>query len=71
MTPNTSPFGTIRLFTVDEAAEALKLPKSWIYERTRRNAIPFHRIGKYVRFTLDDLAEIISSQPAPAVQDQR
>jgi hypothetical protein len=28
MTPNTSPFGAVRLFTVEEAAEALKLPKS-------------------------------------------
>jgi hypothetical protein len=28
---------------------------------TRRNAIPYRRIGKYVRFTQDDLKEIISS----------
>ena len=69
MIPQASPL-TIRLFTVDEAADALKLPKSWLYERTRRNAIPFHRIGKYVRFTPEDLAAIIDSQTPPAPSDQ-
>jgi len=36
--------------------------QSWIYERTRKKAIPFHRLGKYVRFTTDDLAQIIASK---------
>jgi excisionase family DNA binding protein len=54
---------TVRLFTVEEAADALKLPKSWLYERTRKNAIPFRRIGKYVRFTQEDLTAIIGAQP--------
>ena len=51
----------IRLFTIKEAAEVLKLPKSWLYQRTRRNAIPCRRLGKYVRFTQDDLGKIIST----------
>jgi excisionase family DNA binding protein len=57
----TSPDNAVRLFTIKEAAEALRIPISWLYERTRRNAIPDRRIGKYVRFTQDDLKEIISS----------
>ena len=57
-TPTESP---MRLFTIREAAEALRIPISWLYERTRRNAIPCRRIGKYVRFTEGDLREIISS----------
>jgi len=57
----TSPDNAVRLFTIKEAAEALRIPISWLYERTRRNAIPYRRIGKYVRFTHDDLKEIISS----------
>jgi excisionase family DNA binding protein len=52
---------TLRLFTVEEAADTLKLPKSWLYERTRKNAIPFRRIGKYVRFTAEDITEIIGA----------
>jgi excisionase family DNA binding protein len=57
----TSPDNAVRLFTIKEAAEVLRIPISWLYERTRRNAIPYRRIGKYVRFTQDDRKEIISS----------
>ncbi len=48
------------LFTVEEAARRLGLPKSWLYERTRKNALPCRRLGKYVRFTEDDLSAIIA-----------
>ncbi len=44
-----------RLGTVREAAEILKVPVSWIYDRSRRDAIPMLRLGKYVRFDLDEL----------------
>jgi len=57
----TSPDDAVRLFTIKEAAEVLRIPISWLYERTRRNAIPCRRIGKYVRFTQQDLNEIISA----------
>ena len=57
----TSTESPMRLFTIKEAAEALRIPISWLYERTRHNAIPCRRIGKYVRFTEGDLREIISS----------
>jgi len=43
----TSPDNAVRLFTIKEAAEVLRIPISWLYERTRRNAIPYRRIGKY------------------------
>lgn len=61
MPVTTSPYDAVRLFTITEAAEVLRIPISWLYERTRRNAIPYRRIGKYVRFTQDDLKQIISS----------
>ena len=50
------------LLNVDEAAAILKVPKSWLYARTRRRgaeALPHHRVGKYIRFTRDDLDAII------------
>ena len=43
----TSPDVTVRLFTIEEAAEALRIPISWLVRRTRRNAIPCRRLGKY------------------------
>ncbi len=41
------------LLTVDEVAEWLKVPPSWIYERTRRRGdgrLPCIKLGKYLRF---------------------
>lgn len=42
------------LLTVDELAEALKVPSSWVYDRTRRkkDPIPHVRVGRYPRFDL-------------------
>jgi excisionase family DNA binding protein len=45
---------------VQGAAAKLNLPQSWLYERTRKNEIPFRRFGKYIRFTDDDLENIIA-----------
>ena len=41
------------LLTVEEQAEELDVPPSWIYSRTRQtgpDAIPVIRVGKYRRF---------------------
>jgi excisionase family DNA binding protein len=42
---------------IDDAAAFLNVPKSWLYQRTRKNAVPFVRVGKYVRFDLPALAD--------------
>ncbi len=42
-----------RLLTVEQVAEMWQLPRSWIYERTRRRGLeqlPHFKLGKYVRF---------------------
>ena len=39
-----------RLVTVQEMATILRVPKSWLYERTRRNQISHLKLGRYVRF---------------------
>ncbi len=41
------------LLTVDELAALLKVPRSWIYQRTRargRDRLPHIKLGKYLRF---------------------
>jgi excisionase family DNA binding protein len=45
-------------YTVEAAAKVLGLKPTWLYERTRKNAISHHRYGKYVRFTASDIKEI-------------
>jgi excisionase family DNA binding protein len=41
--------------TIDEAAALVRVPKSWLYERTRTNTIPHLKLGKYLRFDRDEL----------------
>lgn len=46
------------LLTLEEVAELLRVPKSWVYERNRRGSadrIPGFRLGKYWRFRLGDV----------------
>jgi excisionase family DNA binding protein len=56
---------TSQLLTVAEVAELLKVPVSWVYERTRRRTldrIPGFRLGKYWRFRAKDILGWIESQ---------
>jgi excisionase family DNA binding protein len=42
-----------QLLTVREVAGLLRVPVSWVYERTRRQGserLPHVKVGKYVRF---------------------
>ena len=54
----------VALLTVHEVAEFLKVPKSWVYERTRRRGIerlPHIKIGKYLRFRLPEIQEYLET----------
>ena len=37
------------LLTVQEAANYLKVPVSWIYQRTRNGRIPVSKLGRHCR----------------------
>lgn len=53
------------LLTIDELAEKLKVPKSWLYTRTRETgpeAMPRLKIGKYLRFEWGKVMEWIHRQ---------
>ena len=46
------------LLNVQELAEELKVPVSWIYSRTRckePDSLPFLRFGKYIKFRKSDV----------------
>ena len=47
------------LLTSEELADRLKVPVSWVYEQSRQGNIPKHKLGRYIRF---DLQEVIDSQ---------
>ena len=53
------------LMTVSEIAEFLKVPVSWVYERTRRTGIeriPHLKLGKYLRFSVAEVKTWIEEQ---------
>jgi excisionase family DNA binding protein len=43
------------LLTPEELALAMKVPRSWVYEQSRQGRIPTIRVGRYVRFKLNDV----------------
>ncbi len=43
------------LLTPEEVADRLKVPLSWVYEQSRQGNIPTHRLGRYIRFDLNEL----------------
>jgi excisionase family DNA binding protein len=55
------------LLTVEEVAGRLKVPISWVYERTRKRGtdrIPGFRLGKYWRFREADVLAWLDRQRA-------
>ena len=50
------------LLTVQEVAGMLRVPVSWVYERTRRQSpetLPHIKVGKYLRFFETDVANYL------------
>ncbi len=52
------------LMTIDELADFLKVEKGWIYDRTRnkQDGIPHMKVGKYVRFNLNEVLDWLKDQ---------
>jgi excisionase family DNA binding protein len=53
------------LLTVQEVAEILRVPISWVYHRTRKRSLerlPGIRLGKYWRFRQGDIIEWLRRQ---------
>jgi excisionase family DNA binding protein len=76
--PSRDPdsWGTQALYTAAEAAEILKVKKSWLERQAAARKIPFTMLGGAYRFTDRHLATIIQiheMMPAPSgnVRDRR
>ncbi len=52
------------LVGVRAMAELLGVPASWVYQRTRlgSSAIPFVKLGKYVRFDPEEVIEFFRAK---------
>ncbi|WP_438296778.1 helix-turn-helix domain-containing protein [Streptomyces sp. HUAS TT7] len=50
------------MLTVDDVAEILVRPKSWVYSNHVREGIPFRKIGQALRCRPADLEKWIDAQ---------
>lgn len=53
------------LLTVDEAAELLSVPASWLRKRVAERKVPCTRLGRHVRFTREQLQDVITASSQP------
>jgi excisionase family DNA binding protein len=54
-----------RLVDAKEIATRLGVPETWVRESARSGAIPHVRLGRYVRFDLDDVEAWIENCKQP------
>ncbi len=47
------------LYSTEEAADLCGVPKTWLAAAARSGKVKCRRLGVYVRFSLDDLQELI------------
>ena len=62
---------TKELITVEELAKKLRVPKSWVYGKTREHgpgAIPRIRTGKYLRFEYDAVMDWLKNSTASELE---
>lgn len=69
VTPRSN--ATTQLLTSQEAAERLCMSHEWVRKKVQRREIPFIRLGRCVRFTEAQLAEIIQGGVQSTSQTQR
>ena len=53
------------LMTVQQVADLLQVPVSWVYGRLRKRSLdklPGYRLGKYCRFEKDEVLALLGQQ---------
>jgi excisionase family DNA binding protein len=50
------------LLTADQVAELLGVPKTWVYEQSRKGRIPTVTLGRYRRYRLEAVEAWIEEQ---------
>ena len=50
-----APDATTKLLSADELEERTGIPASWFATQARERRIPFHKLGRYVRFSFEEV----------------
>lgn len=54
------------ILTPDQLANLLGVSKGWIYEQAALKAVPYHKLGKYLRFRRSAIEKWVDSAVVPA-----
>lgn len=54
------------ILSPDQLAGLLGVSKGWVYEQAALKAIPYHKLGKYLRFRRLEIDKWIDSTAVPA-----
>ena len=57
-----------QLLTVEEAAEVLRVPASWLRHRVASHEVACIRLGRHIRFTRGQLAVLIETAVQPVLE---
>jgi excisionase family DNA binding protein len=60
--------GRFCLITAQEAAKRLSLSKGYLYRLARAGRLPCHRVGRAVRFNIDELHAWLITEPRAELQ---
>jgi excisionase family DNA binding protein len=71
MTPASNATTALQLYTAEQAAALLQVSPWWLRKKATARAIPCTFIGRQLRFTARDLAEIIAAGSRPTAPDRR
>lgn len=55
--------------TPAELADALRVPRSWVYSAVRTGRIPVMRVGRYLRFNLGAVIEALGDRQDKEASD--
>lgn len=58
----------------EELAKKLRVPVSWVYDRTRRghpDQIPHEKLGRYVRFSEAEVATYLELRKEPKIGQEQ
>lgn len=59
------------LLTAEQVADLLGVPRSWVYEQSRRGAIPTVTLGRYRRYRSEAIEEWLQELEAEGVNGRR
>ena len=61
--PTTKPLNDQFWLTSDDAAELLQISRRALYHRVERGQLPAHRLGRCLRFRLQELEAALTLRP--------